>query len=558
MNINKAGITLDFITKAVKDIIYSVDAESEEFLYLSPSFTKILGYTIEDITNMGGRLEFFKQIISITYQGKPGDFAQKDEIFEKMRHKILNDAPDIVRWWKCKDGSQVCLEDSSTPIYENGKMICTFGTLRDITDRKLAELHLKESEARYRIISENVADVIIVLNENNKIIYISHAYKNDGYNLDECIGKDFLSFVSPGDSEKVRDVISQVIAKHIFKTVEYSYKNKKGKWRFKEASVNSFLLEDGVTNIILVMRDVTDKKLQEKEAFELHEQLQKRNLELENALTELKQMQGYLVHEEKLASIGQLVAGIAHEINNPLAFVSSNLNRFNEYFCEFVELNKAWSKLGNVVENNEEYKKTVQNVRELELNADTKFLIEDFQTLMKHTQSGTERIRKIVEQLRGFTRLSDHTLGEASINDALEETLSIVWNEIKYKAEVKKEFVEIPRITCNIGELKQVFVNLLVNAAQSINANGKIYIRTSALNSQVKIEIEDNGSGIAPENVSKIFEPFFTTKEVGKGTGLGLWVTATIIQKHKGKINVESKLGKGTKFTILLPISRKS
>ncbi len=292
----------------------------------------------------------------------------------------------------------------------------------------------------------------------------------------------------------------------------------------------------------------------ERELLEL--ELRSRNMELEQALSQLKKVQNSMVLTEKMASLGQLTAGIAHEINNPLAFVCSNLNRFRDYFQDVFQLLHDWQELRFTLEQNIAPTEALKKVQRREEEIDLAFIQSDFDSLMRHTLEGTNRIRNIVEQLRGFTHLSGTGCGEANIIEAIEDTLTMVWNELKYKASVIKDYQPIPPVACNIGEIKQVLVNLLVNAAHAIDKSGEICIRTSSINDKtVAIEISDTGSGIPPEILGKIFDPFFTTKAVGKGTGLGLWISTTIIQKHGGTISVRSAPGAGTTFTLTLPVN---
>ncbi len=279
-----------------------------------------------------------------------------------------------------------------------------------------------------------------------------------------------------------------------------------------------------------------------------------RNHELEQALANVNAMQGALVQSEKLASLGQLTAGIAHEINNPMAFVTSNLNRFEEYFNDLRECYGKFTNFAARLRTVEAYKKDVEEIFEFADTIDVDFLTSDFATLMEQTRSGTGRITTIVAQLRGFANISHSKIEESNINVAIEDTLMIAINEIKHRATVIKELGDIPLVECNIQEVKQVLLNIVVNAAHAMKDVGTITLQTSASDSHVIIKIIDTGSGIAPENLKKIFDPFFTTKPVGKGTGLGLWICSTLIQKHNGLLEVESVPGRGTTMTITLPL----
>ena len=412
---------------------------------------------------------------------------------------------------------------------------------------------MRESEERFRLISENVADLITVIDGTGMCFYASPSFRQEGIDPGEIVGTNFLGYVHPGDSERVRRRLESVFSEQKHHSLEFRLRNQGGAWQFKEATM-SLLVNDGDARILAVIRDVTDRIAREDERSLLQSQIRQRNLDLETAMAEMKQMQDGMVQSEKMASIGQLTAGIAHEINNPLAFVSSNLNRFREYFEEILSVLRRWSPLREELSQDPHYAARAQEMKNAEEEADLEFVIQDFATLMKHTTDGTERIRSIVERLRGFTHLADSGFADADINAAIEDALNLTWNELKYKATIEKDYGAIPQVDCNIGEVKQVLVNLLVNAAHAIPEKGTITVRTRLTDTRVIIQVEDTGSGISQANVKKIFDPFFTTKPVGKGTGLGLWISATIIQKHKGTIAARSEPGRGTTMTIELPV----
>jgi PAS domain S-box-containing protein len=308
--------------------------------------------------------------------------------------------------------------------------------------------------------------------------------------------------------------------------------------------------------VIWVARDVTERKEAETRRQQLENELRIQNAALERSISGMKQMQAGLIQSEKMASVGMLTAGIAHEINNPLAFVSSNLNRFQEYFDDAVALLKRWEAFGDCLESEPRFREALGALHEEERRVDLSFVMEDFRNLMRHTRNGAERIRGIVERLRGFSHLASPDSAEADLHDAIDETLGIVWNELKYKAAVRKQYGVLPKVYCNIGEIKQVFVNLFVNAAHAIAGTGEIVIATESDDDHVIVRISDTGCGIPRQNLMRVFDPFFTTKDVGKGTGLGLWISATIIQKHNGSISVDSTVGKGTIFTIRIPVNQ--
>jgi len=283
----------------------------------------------------------------------------------------------------------------------------------------------------------------------------------------------------------------------------------------------------------------------------------KRIIELEDSQ---KKANAQLFQSEKMVSIGQLAAGVAHEINNPTGFVSSNLKTLTDYQNDINKLIKHYRKLvTNLKKTNRKHlssstEKQLEQIASLEDEADIDFILEDIMDLISDCKEGTERIKKIVIDLKDFAHPGEDKIQSADINGGIEATLNVVWNELKYKATVNKELGKLPMVNCYPQQLNQVFMNLFVNAAQAIEKQGKISIVTRADDGFVEITIGDTGSGIDKEYLSRIFDPFFTTKDVGKGTGLGLNVAYNIIKKHNGTIDVKSQVGKGTVFKIRIPI----
>lgn len=279
--------------------------------------------------------------------------------------------------------------------------------------------------------------------------------------------------------------------------------------------------------------------------------IEKKNRELQNAYDELKATQSQFVQQEKMASIGQLAAGVAHEINNPIGFVTSNLGTLQKYMARVAEFLQKQAEIFPREAGDDRAMRLAEIRRQLKIEA----IFEDLPALLAESLDGVERVRKIVQNLKSFSRIDQSDYSMADINQCLDDTLNIIWNELKYKCTVKKDYGDLPQTRCYPQQLNQVFMNLLVNAAQAIESKGEIVITTRASETGITIAIADSGSGIAPENLNRIFEPFFTTKEVGKGTGLGLSITYDIVtKKHGGRIEVASEPGKGTTFVVTLPV----
>jgi signal transduction histidine kinase len=276
-------------------------------------------------------------------------------------------------------------------------------------------------------------------------------------------------------------------------------------------------------------------------------------IELERRHLENQQVHLQLLQSEKLAAIGQLAAGIAHEINNPVGFVNSNLNSLNTDVLDIFTVLDAYDALCADSSINPD---TLQKLNELKKQKDLNYLRDDIPQLIAESMEGLSRVRNIIQDLKDFSHAKSNDWGLGDLHKGIDSTLNIISNEIKYHCTVFKEYGDIPEIVCLPSQLNQVFMNLLVNAGQSIETQGDIIIRTGCNDREVWVEISDSGKGIAPEHLPRLFEPFYTTKPVGKGTGLGLSISQNIVRKHGGRIEIDSKVGIGTTFRVWLPIRR--
>jgi len=264
----------------------------------------------------------------------------------------------------------------------------------------------------------------------------------------------------------------------------------------------------------------------------------------------LQQMQGQIIQQEKMASIGQLAAGVAHEINNPMGFITSNLTSLGKYADRLDEYIAALQQsLGSCPSHPDTV--AIDKLRQ-KLKVD--YIISDVRELVNESLDGANRVRNIVQNLKSFSRLDQVECCRINLNETLETTINIAWNELKYIATLERDFGNIPEIICFPQQLNQVFLNLLVNAAQAMETQGNIIVRTWNDSDWVYVSVADSGKGIPEEAQRRVFEPFFTTKEAGKGTGLGLSISADIVRKHGGEITVSSKVGAGATFTVRLPL----
>lgn len=279
--------------------------------------------------------------------------------------------------------------------------------------------------------------------------------------------------------------------------------------------------------------------------------LEDKNKELADAYAELKNTQSQILQQEKMASIGQLAAGVAHEINNPVGFITSNIGSLSKYVDKLQQFINAQS---DVIANYENFLAT-DELDALRKKLKIDFVLEDVKDLVRESLDGTERVKTIVQNLKNFSRVDQSEQTMADLNECVESTLNIVWNELKYKTTVNKEYGDIPLTLCYPQQLNQVFMNLLMNGAQAIKEKGEITIRTWSDGDNIYVSISDSGCGIPAENLDRLFEPFFTTKAVGKGTGLGLSIAYDIVtKKHGGELLVNSEVDKGTTFTVKIPV----
>ncbi len=310
-----------------------------------------------------------------------------------------------------------------------------------------------------------------------------------------------------------------------------------------EATMN-YLEFDGREFAIAFVRDVSERKRAEQTLNESYQKLKESNRKLE-------EMYQQLLQSEKLASIGQLAAGVAHEINNPIAFVHANLGTLQDYVAGMLQLIAIYERAEPLLADQADLLSQIERLRQ---RIDLPHLRSDVRNLLAESQDGVQRVRRIVQDLKDFSRVGEVERQSFELHPGIDSTLNIVKHELKQKAEVIKEYGELPAIEGVPAQLNQVFLNLLVNAAQAIESEGRIVIRTAHEGDWVWVEVEDNGKGIPADNMTRIFEPFFTTKPVGMGTGLGLSLSYGIVTQHGGRIEVSSQVGQGSTFRVWLPL----
>jgi two-component system, NtrC family, sensor kinase len=305
---------------------------------------------------------------------------------------------------------------------------------------------------------------------------------------------------------------------------------------------------------VITLHDITESKMITSELLQGRELLKAKNEELDRALRDLKMTQSQMLQQEKMASIGQIAAGVAHEINNPMGFITANFQALKKYSARISDFLQAQSSSLKELAENSNRPDALREIDKMRKHLKIDHIVSDMDNLIRESLEGADRVKMIVQDLKIFSRVNEAEYKFADINAGIESTVNIIWNEIKYKTTLVKEYGDIPQTKCNPGQLNQVFMNMIVNAAQAIDKQGEIRIKTWHNDGRIYVSISDTGCGIPEKLRDKIFEPFVTTKEIGKGTGLGLSISYDIIKKHKGGITVESAVGKGSTFTIMMPV----
>lgn len=433
--------------------------------------------------------------------------------------------------------------------------------------RKLNQEIIREQMEKYRVLLTDIKDAYFEVDVLGNFTVVNSAMCNAlGYGPEELIGSKYRKVVDKEGAKKLQQAVEKLHKNdEPVNLLDMEAAKKDGTKVIFEAMVSVIKETDGVVvGFRGVGRDVTRRRQMEAELKKNQDDLIRKNKEidesrkdiqlalakLEKAHEELKASQLKILQQEKMASIGQLAAGVAHELNNPMSFISSNLGTLEKYINRLVDFIRAQSEALKSVQDNTALRKIDKKRLEVKLD----YILEDARILLKESLDGSDRVKKIVHELNSFSRMDEEEYKKADINECIESAITIVWNELKYKSKLEKNYGSLPPTMCYPRQMNQVFVNLLINAVNAIVEKGVIAIKTWYQDGFILIDISDTGIGIPGKNLARIFEPFFTTKEAGKGTGLGLSITYEIIQRHKGEITVTSEAGKGTTFTIKIPV----
>ncbi len=443
----------------------------------------------------------------------------------------------------------------------------------EIIKRIEAQSLLEESENKFRSFIEQSTEGITLIDENGYIVDWNKGMESIfRINRENVIGTLVWEFdyrllpknrKTPKDFEELKNSIISYLAnieQNKVMKVEGNYMTMELKQKYLNVTIFP-VITSKKKYVGRIFRDVTvirraqeEIQKQSEDLKNINEDLEFQKSQLKKALNELKKTQAQLIHSEKMASLGVLTAGVAHEINNPINFINAALEGLILTLSDLLQIYKSYEKI-----NKNNISEKLIEIENLKKTLDYPLLQTGIKVLINNMQTGIERIAEIVKSLRTFSRIDENELKRSNIHELINTTLVMLHNQYKNRIEIIKKYGDIPEISCYPGKLNQVFMNLLSNAIQAIHNKGQITILTKfeKESSELTISISDTGPGMTEDIQKKIFEPFFTTKEAGKGIGLGLSITYGIIQQHKGKIEVKSNLGKGSEFVIILPTDLK-
>ncbi|MEG5160413.1 PAS domain S-box protein [Microcoleus sp. AT3-A2] len=542
------------IVEIADDAIISVDADQKIILF-NQGAERIFGWTAAETIG-----ESLSLLLPEAFAAPHSHLVSNFGGGVKQARKMGNRKEIFARR---RDGTEFPAEASISKLEVAGEIIFT-AILRDVTASRQAEEFVRVSEERYRSLARATAQLVWMTDAQGKPIAPIDWMAYTGQSLEEATD-NWVSAIHPDDRPITAQAWMRAVEAKSLYEVEHRLRAADGSYRhFWVRGVPVLAADGSIREWVGTHTDISDR-VQVLEALKQSEgQYRSQAAELEKAVRELHQAQTQLIQTEKISSLGQLVAGVAHEINNPINFIYGNITHAKEYATDLLGLLHLYQ---------EKYPNPVPEILEAAEDIEVDYLMEDFTKILESMKVGADRIRDLVVSLRNFSRLDESQMKRVDIHEGIESTLLILQHRIKANVlrpaiEIIKEYGNFPKVECYVGQLNQVFMNLLGNAIDALeeynstHSSKEIYsqpnrirISTSASSETVTIRIADNGMGINQEFIGKLFDPFFTTKPVGKGTGLGLSISYQIIvEKHRGKLQCISTPGEGAEFVIEIPI----
>ncbi len=550
---------LDSIVQNLPVGVFIKDAQKLRIKYWNKASQEIFGYSKEEVLG--------KNDYDFLPEDKANKLRAKDR--QVLQGRKLVDIPEVPivtphQGERIVHTRKVPLLDESG-IPQHLLIIC-----EDITERKRAEEALRESESHYRRIVETASEGVWLFDADSKTTFLnSRMAQMLGYKVEEIQGQSLFQFIDEESHELAQIYVNR---RHHGIQERYDFKFRRQDGSSLWAIVSATPIFDPRGQFVGVLRmitDISERKRTEGALLESKCKLKAKNTRLKQTLNKLQQTQTQLIQNEKMASLGQMVAGIAHEINNPICFIDGNIVYANQYASDLLHLLELYAK---------HYPQPVTEIKNEIETIDLDFLIADFPKLLKSMKEGANRIRQIVISLRNFSRLDEAEIKQVHIDEGIDSTLLILQHRLKkglqhQEIQVEKNYGELPLVECYAGALNQVFFHIINNAIDALESQPqprritictemetedreKTGVTTST--QSVIIRFADNGPGIRETIQQRIFDPFFTTKPIGAGKGLGLSIShSIIIDKHGGKLTCNSTVGKGTEFAIALPISQK-
>jgi PAS domain S-box-containing protein len=538
--------SLATVLEEIRDFVILTDEHLKQVFYMNEEARKELGL-------LPGTLDG-----KVDTPGQAGPRGMKDLYPPEVYQSLLTSIKEALKTGRVWTGeSQVSSKNGevipvSQQVHLHGDSHKGFRfvslVIRDITELKKTQHTLEQQEAFYRLITENTTDLISLFDNTGKNVYSSPSYeKLLGFASWELEGEGIYACIHHEDRARVREIVRSTLCEGREVVLQYQMMNKRGAILYLEATTGGIRNSEGqFERLIFVSRDITSQMRQreERELMELHH-----------------------LHAQKMESIGQLAAGVAHEMNTPIQYFGDNLRFIRDSFADLVTVHRVFHSHYLHLESEGYDSNKIQELKTAWSDADADFLFDEIPKAIEQSLHGVENLAHIVGAMKEFSHPGTEDKIPVDFNQMIENTLTIARNEWKYLANVQLDLASVlPRVSCLPNEIRQMLLNLVINACHAIeekginpSEKGTIHISTSLVDGdsqKVELRVRDSGSGMPEEVKNRIFEPFFTTKPVGKGTGQGLAIVHNVvIDKHSGQLHVESTVNKGTTFIILLPVN---